>query len=58
MAADGDVINTISHSSAAPSRVVLPVLPDVVDVPATLPPCPSLRGQPCRTFVEFTNTPG
>ncbi len=29
------------------SRVVLPVVSGV-DVPAGLPPCPSLRGQPCR----------
>jgi hypothetical protein len=30
-----------------PSRLVLPVVTGV-DVPPGLPPCPSLRGQPCR----------
>jgi len=29
------------------ARLVLPVVPGV-QVPAALPPCPSLRGQPCR----------
>jgi putative CocE/NonD family hydrolase len=53
----GEVTNTISRSAAMPSRVVLPVIPDVT-VPPSLPPCPSLRGQPCRTYVEYENTPG
>lgn len=55
--ADGDVINTIGHSVAAPSRVALPVVPGI-EVATPLPPCPSLRGQPCRPFVELTNQPG
>lgn len=53
----GTVTNTIAYGPAAPSRVVLPVVPGVT-APATLPPCPSLRGQPCRTYVEYENTPG
>ena len=32
-----------------PSRLTLPVVPGV-DVPTELPPCPGLRGQPCRDF--------
>jgi predicted acyl esterase len=52
----GTVTNTIARGPAAPSRVVLPVVPDV-EVPEALPPCPSLRGQPCRTYVEYVNTP-
>jgi hypothetical protein len=28
---------------------VLPVVPGV-SVPTGLPPCPGLRGQPCRTY--------
>lgn len=52
--ADGEVINTVSRSASMPSRLVLPVVPDV-DVPTPLPPCPSLRGQPCRTYEEFVN---
>jgi hypothetical protein len=31
------------------SRIVLPVISGVT-VPAGLPACPSLRGQPCRTY--------
>ena len=54
---DGQVLNTIAHSAAYPSRLVLPMVPDPV-VPTGLPPCPSLRGQPCRTYVPVTNTPG
>ncbi|MEP6893919.1 MAG: CocE/NonD family hydrolase, partial [Gaiellaceae bacterium] len=42
------VTNDIAHSIGHPSKVVLPVIPGVA-VPQALPPCPSLRGQPCRT---------
>jgi predicted acyl esterase len=55
--ADGDQINTISHAAATPSKVVLPVVPGV-DIPTSLPPCPALRAQPCRPYVELTNSPG
>jgi predicted acyl esterase len=57
LAATGTVTNTIAYGGATPSRVVLPVVPDV-EAPEALPPCPSLRGQPCRTYVEYENTPG
>ena len=57
IAADGEVVNTIAHAPTRPSRIVLPVVPDVpVDTPP--PPCPSLRGQPCRDYEPFDNTPG
>jgi uncharacterized protein len=36
------------------SRLLLPVLPGA-KVPTPLPPCPSLRGQPCRDAEPFTN---
>jgi predicted acyl esterase len=52
--ANGEVINTIGHLAAAPSRVVLPLLSGAA-VPAPLPPCPSLRGQPCRAYVAAAN---
>jgi uncharacterized protein len=45
----------VGHSPAAPSSVMLPVIAGEL-VPTQLPECPSLRGQPCREFVEFTNT--
>jgi predicted acyl esterase len=44
----------IAHSAAMPSRVILPVVPGV-SVPTGLPPCPGLRGEPCRAYVPYTN---
>ena len=55
--ADGQVINTIGHTAAAPSRIVLPVVPGI-EVTTPLPPCPGLRAQPCRAYEELSNTPG
>lgn len=52
---DEEVVNTVARSAAAPSKIVLPVIPGV-DVPAALPACPGLRGQPCRTTQEWSNT--
>jgi hypothetical protein len=48
--ADGSVVNEVAHSSVHASRVTLPVIPGITP-PAALPPCPSLRGQPCRAYV-------
>ena len=42
----------IARDPDHPSRVVLPVIPNIA-VPPGLPPCPGLRGQPCRTYVEL-----
>ncbi len=47
----------IGYGSSMPSRIVLPVVPNV-DVPTALPPCPGLRGEPCRTYVPFVNQAG
>ena len=44
----------IAHSARFPSRLVLPVVPGV-NVPTGLPPCPGLRGEPCRSYQPFTN---
>jgi len=52
----GEVTVDIARSEAFPSRVVLPVVPGI-DVPSGLPPCPSLRGEPCRDYVELDNSP-
>lgn len=49
-------VDTIAHEATHPSSVVLPVIPNV-QVKTPLPPCPSLRGQPCRDYRAFTNTP-
>jgi len=51
---DGSAVVTVARTAAHPSRVVLPVIPDV-DVPTALPACPSLRAQPCRPYVVFEN---
>ena len=40
----------IAHTSQMPSRLILPVVPGV-RVPTALPPCPWLRGEPCRKYV-------
>jgi predicted acyl esterase len=40
----------IAHSPSMPSRLVLPLVTGV-SVPTGLPPCPGLRGEPCRTYV-------
>jgi hypothetical protein len=50
-------VHQISHTSAMPSTLVLPVLPGV-DVPDVTPaPCPSLRGMACRPYTSRTNDP-
>lgn len=48
----------IAHTAAFPSSVALPLLP-AAQIPAgkPLPPCPSLRAQPCRAFVQVPNAP-
>jgi uncharacterized protein len=46
--ANGETVE-IAHDDAHPSRIVLPVV-DGVPVPAGLPACGSLRGQPCRPY--------
>lgn len=48
----------VAHSATRPSSIALPVLtgakiPDGVNLPA----CPSLRGQPCRTYTALANVP-
>jgi predicted acyl esterase len=44
----------IAYSKEDPSDLLLPVVPGI-KVPSALPPCPGLRGEPCRTYVPFTN---
>ena len=40
---------SLASSPKMPSRVILPVVPGVT-VPTPLPPCPGLRGEPCRAY--------
>jgi predicted acyl esterase len=44
----------IAYSKQDPSSLLLPVVPGV-NVPSALPPCPGLRGEPCRDYVPLTN---
>lgn len=44
----------IAHSKRRPSRLVLPVTPGV-NVTTALPPCPGLRGEPCRDYQALKN---
>ncbi len=48
----------IALDAGHPSSVLLPRLKGVTLPPAakSAPPCPSLRGQPCRAFVAIANT--
>jgi predicted acyl esterase len=40
---------TLALSHKHPSRLILPLVPGVT-APTPLPPCPALRGEPCRAF--------
>jgi hypothetical protein len=51
---NGTVLNEVLRGGARASRLVLPVVPDVA-APAALPPCPGLRGQPCRAYAPAAN---
>jgi predicted acyl esterase len=44
----------IGHDATRASKIVLPKL-EGVTVPTAAPPCPSLRGQPCRDYTATTN---
>jgi hypothetical protein len=51
--ASGTVVNEIAHSAGRPSDLVLPVIPNPpAGIPASYPPCGSLRGEPCRAIVS------
>jgi uncharacterized protein len=45
---------SIAHARRLASRLVLPVVPGV-PVPTGLPPCPGLRGEPCRPYRPYVN---
>ena len=44
----------VAHTRAMPSQLILPVVPGIA-VPTPLPPCPGLRGEPCRRYVPLVN---
>jgi predicted acyl esterase len=43
----GTPTESIAFSQSMPSSLILPVVPGV-SIPTGLPPCPSLRNEPCR----------
>ncbi|HEX4539184.1 MAG TPA: CocE/NonD family hydrolase [Acidimicrobiales bacterium] len=45
----GTATVSIAFSKTMPSSLILPVVPGV-NVPTGLPPCPSLRNEPCRPY--------
>jgi hypothetical protein len=47
-------VNRVGRGGVYASRVVLPVV-EGLEAPTPLPPCPSLRGQPCRPAATITN---
>ena len=54
---DGTSKVAISFSPTQPSTLVLPVIPGL-EAPTGLPPCPSLRNQPCREYKPIVNHVG
>jgi predicted acyl esterase len=48
---------SIAFSNRMPSSLIFPVVPGV-SVPTSLPPCPGLRNEPCRTYVAINNEIG
>jgi uncharacterized protein len=44
----------IGYGRKMPSRLILPVVPGG-SAPTGLPPCPGLRGEPCRDYQPFAN---
>ena len=52
----GTATVAIAHSAQMPSSLLLPVVPGV-SVPTDLPPCPGLRGEPCRDYQPSVNRP-
>jgi hypothetical protein len=44
----------IGYGASMPSRLELPLVPGVTTTTG-LPPCPGLRGEPCRDYQAFTN---
>jgi hypothetical protein len=44
----------LRHTADMPSQIRLPWI-ETMDTPTGLPPCPGLRGEPCRTYQAYTN---
>jgi hypothetical protein len=53
---EGTAQVAIAYGGSTPSNLLLPVVPGV-GVPTGLPPCPGLRGEPCRSYEALVNQP-
>jgi predicted acyl esterase len=53
---EGTAQVAIAYGAGTPSNLLLPVVPGV-GVPTGLPPCPGLRGEPCRAYKALVNQP-
>jgi uncharacterized protein len=51
----GKATVAVARSAARPSKLILPVVPGPA-IPTPLPPCPGLRGEPCRPYAATPNT--
>jgi len=51
----GTATESIAYSNSMPSSLILPVIPGV-SVSTGLPPCPSLRNEPCRPYAGIVNS--
>ena len=51
-------LSFVARTHDMASALVLSVIPGYHVGPRRLPPCPSLRGMPCRPFVAVHNQPG
>jgi uncharacterized protein len=51
---EGTAQVAIAYGGNTPSNLLLPVVPGV-PVPNGLPPCPGLRGEPCRSYQPLAN---
>ena len=49
-------VHELGHNAVYPSSVALPLVPGI-EIPTELPPCHALRGQPCREYIPYDNTP-
>jgi hypothetical protein len=45
---------SIAYGPSMPASLILPIVPSV-SVPTGLPPCPSLRNEPCRSYQAYVN---
>ncbi len=50
----GTAAESVAFSPSMPSSLILPVVPGA-NVPTGLPPCPSLRNEPCRSYQAYVN---